>query len=80
VFVYDEDILQLRYIEQMHFSENLNIPHKIKVPNFCPSREKHGLGLWQLGKPLTNIPTIAQMLEIVFDILEGNLSPIFCIP
>jgi hypothetical protein len=48
----------------------------IKIPrDFCPSREKHRLGLRQMGKPLTSIPTVAQMLEIVFDILEGNLSP-----
>jgi serine/threonine protein kinase len=46
----------------------------IKIPrNFCPSREKHRLGLRQIGKPLTSIPTVAQ---IVFDILESNLSPI----
>jgi hypothetical protein len=48
----------------------------IKIPrDFCPSREKYRLGLRQMGKPLTSIPTVAQMLEIVFDILEGNLSP-----
>jgi hypothetical protein len=29
-----------------------------------------------MGKPLTSIPTVAQMLKIVFDILEGSLSPI----
>jgi len=46
--------------------------HKlIKIPrDFCPSREKHRLGLRQMGKPLTSIPTVAQMLKIVFDILE----------
>jgi hypothetical protein len=49
----------------------------IKIPrDFCPSREKHRLGLRQMGKPFTSIPTVAQMLEIVFDTLEGNLSPI----
>jgi hypothetical protein len=49
----------------------------IKIPReFCPSREKHRLGLQQMGKPFTSIPTVTQMLEIVFDILEGNLSPI----
>jgi hypothetical protein len=53
----------------------------IKIPrDFCPSREKHRMGLRQLGKPLTSIPTVAQMLEIVFDILEGYLSPIIHIP
>jgi hypothetical protein len=53
----------------------------IKIPrDFCPTREKHRLGLRQMGKPLTSIPTVAQMLEIVFDILEGNLSPIIRIP
>ena len=44
--------------------------------DFCPSREKHRLGLRQMGKPFTSIPTVAQMLEIVFDILEGSLSRI----
>ena len=49
----------------------------IKIPrDLCPSREKHRLGLQQIGKPLTSIPTVGQMLEIVFDILEGNLYPI----
>jgi hypothetical protein len=49
----------------------------IKIPgNFCSSREKHRLGLRQMGKPFTSIPTVAQMLEIVFDILEGSLSRI----
>ena len=47
----------------------------IKIPrDFCSSREKHRLGLRQVGKPLTSIPTVAQMLEIVFDTLEGKLS------
>jgi hypothetical protein len=47
----------------------------IKIPgDFCSSREKHRLGLRQMGKPFTSIPTVAQMLEIVFDILEGSLS------
>jgi serine/threonine protein kinase len=52
--------------------------HKlIETPrDFCPLRKKHRLGLWQMGKPLTSIPTVAQMLRIVFDILEGILSPI----
>jgi hypothetical protein len=49
----------------------------IKIPrDFCLSREKHRLGLQQIGKPLTGIPTVARMLEVVFDMLEGNLSPI----
>jgi hypothetical protein len=55
----------------------------IKIPReFCASREKHRLGLRQTGKPLTSITTVAQMLEIVFDILEGNLFllSIFCVP
>jgi hypothetical protein len=49
----------------------------IKIPrDVCPSKEKHRLGLQQTGKPLTSVPTLMQMLEIVFDILEGNSSPI----
>jgi hypothetical protein len=44
--------------------------------NLCKSREKHRLGLRQVGKPFMTIPTVAQVLEIVFDILEGSVSPI----
>ena len=46
----------------------------IKPPTFCLTREKHRIGLQQAGKDLTSIPTVMQVLEIVFDILEGSLS------
>jgi hypothetical protein len=47
----------------------------MKIPgDLCKSREKHRMGLRQIGKPFTTIPTVAQVLEIVFDILEGSIS------
>jgi len=46
----------------------------IKIPSSCLTREKHRIGLQQAGKDLTSIPTVMQVLEIVFDILEGSLS------
>jgi hypothetical protein len=44
---------------------------------FCENRKKCHMGLRHLGKPFMSIPTVQQMLEIVFDILEGNLFPLF---
>ena len=76
--LYESDILT-----RVHSPEKVPgvvevVYHEVfKIPrDFCPSREKHRLGLRQIGKPLIGIPTVAQMLEIVFDILEGNISPI----
>jgi hypothetical protein len=51
----------------------------IKIPgDFCDSREKHRLGLRQVGSPFMSIPTVGRMLEIVFDVLEGGLLSTFC--
>ena len=36
-----------------------------------PRREKHRLGLQQMGSPFTSIPTAQSMLETLFDLLEG---------
>ena len=52
----------------------------IPIPrDFCQAREKHRLGLRQTGKPFTNIRTVGQILEIIFDTLEGSLSLVVCI-
>jgi hypothetical protein len=50
--------------------------HVLAVP-FCKLREKHRMGLRQVGMPFATIPTVQQMLEIVFDTLEGRLSLLF---
>jgi hypothetical protein len=42
----------------------------IKAP-LSPGREKHRLGLRQTGSPFTSIGTAKQMLETLFDLLEG---------
>jgi hypothetical protein len=54
------------------YHELINIPG-----DFCQLRTKHRLGLNQIGRPFTSIATVGQMLEIVFDILEGSLSNLF---
>jgi len=43
----------------------------LEVP-FCTSRRKYRMGMQHLGQEFMTIPTPQQMLEIVFDILEGN--------
>ena len=51
----------------------------ITIPPFLPDskrKEKHRIGLVQLGKPFSTITTLRQMLDIVFDILEGALISI----
>jgi hypothetical protein len=45
----------------------------IKIPErFNVSRQKHRIGLRQFGSPITSVRTLKGMLEIVFDVLEGN--------
>ena len=47
---------------------------EITIPRgFCSHRTKHRMGLRQAGTPITSITTLAQVLEVIFDILEGNL-------
>ena len=43
----------------------------IEAP-LSPEREKHRLGLRQMGSPFRSIPTAKKMLETLFDLLEGN--------
>ena len=44
---------------------------EIILAPLSPGREKHRLGLWQMGSPFTSIPTAQSMLETLFDLLEG---------
>jgi hypothetical protein len=45
----------------------------IKIPErFNVRRRKHRIGLRQFGSPITSVRTLKGMLEIVFDVLEGN--------
>ena len=50
--------------------------HELLEAPFCDYRKKYRMGLRDLGKPFMTIHTVQQMLEIVFDILEGDLSPL----
>jgi len=43
----------------------------IEVPH-CDFRKKHRMGLRQMGIRLIAVPSLQQMLEIIFDILEGS--------
>ena len=40
--------------------------------NPCEYQEKHSMGLRQMGIHLIAVPSLQQMLEIVFNILEGS--------
>jgi hypothetical protein len=69
-------------LTQVHRPEKVpgvveSVYHEVmEIPrNLCITREKHRLGLRQFGKPFMTIPTVAQVLEIVFDTLEGGISP-----
>jgi hypothetical protein len=45
----------------------------VKIPeSLGVSRVKHRMGLRQSGSPITSIPTLRGMLEVVFDVLEGT--------
>jgi hypothetical protein len=50
-----------------------------KIP-FCQSRKKHLTGLRQMGRAFATISTLQQVLEIVFDVLEGSLSVLLTTP
>jgi hypothetical protein len=58
-------------VVQAVFHELVNIPPLLDV-----SRAKHRLGLRQTGSPITCVPTLKGMLEMVFDVLEGTLISI----
>ena len=67
-------------LSQVHHPRNMpgvieEVYHEsIEVP-FCADRRKNRMGLRHIGKSFMTIPTPLQMLEIVFDILEGKVSP-----
>jgi hypothetical protein len=48
-------------------SEVVMTPQSVKEKRGC----KHRLGLSESGLPFTSIPTPQEMLEILFDLLEG---------
>ena len=52
--------------------ELIEIPVSLRV-----SRVKHRMGLQQLGSPITSIPTLKGMLEIVFDVLESKVLDVY---
>ena len=54
--------------------------HKATVDSpscISESRQKYRTGLRQIGSPFMSIPTPRKVLEVVFDLLEGNL-PLCC--
>lgn len=46
--------------------------HDVIKVTHCNFRERHRVGLRQMGTRLISVPTLQQMLEIIFDILEGS--------
>jgi len=50
------------------YHKSINIPERFDV-----ARKKHRIGLRQSGSPITSVPTLKGILEIVFNVLEGNL-------
>ena len=50
------------------YHKSIDIPERFDV-----ARKKHRMGLRQSGSPITSVPTLKGMLEIVFDVLEGIL-------
>jgi hypothetical protein len=53
------------------YHESIEIPPVLDV-----SRVKRRLGLQQLGSPIMSISTLQKMLEMVFDVLEGDFISI----
>jgi len=49
------------------YHKSIDMPER-----FAVARNKHRMGLRQSGSPITSVPTLKGMLEIVFDVLEGN--------
>jgi len=73
-------------ILSMHVHSSEKVPgmvevvcHKlIEIPMFLHvSRVKHHMELQQLGSPITSILTMRGMLEIVFNILEGEVLDVY---
>lgn len=50
------------------YHKSIDIPVPLEV-----SRVKQRIGLRQSGVPITSIPTLKEMLEVIFDVLEGKL-------
>jgi len=50
----------------------IQIPVSLRV-----SRVKHRIGLQQFGSPITSIPTMRGMLEIVFNVLESKVLDVY---
>ena len=51
------------------YHKSIDIPERFDV-----ARKKHRIGLRQSGSPITSVPTLKGMLEIVFDVLEGKIQ------
>jgi hypothetical protein len=49
------------------YHKSIDMPERFDV-----ARKKHRMGLRQSGSPITSVPTLKGMLEIVFDVLEGD--------
>jgi hypothetical protein len=67
---------ELTILTKIHQSANVPgvveaVDGEIIAAPLSPGREKHRLGLRQTGLPFTSIRTAKQMLEMLFDLLEG---------
>ena len=67
---------ELTILTKIH--QPVNVPGMVQAVGgeiipapLSPRREKHRLGLRQMGLPFTSIPTTQSMLEMLFDLLEG---------
>jgi hypothetical protein len=67
---------ELTILTKIH--QPINVPGVVEAvggeiikASLSPGREKHCLGLRQTGSPFTSIGTAKQMLETLFDLLEG---------
>ena len=64
---FDEYTILTHIHGQEVYHKSIDMPERFDV-----ARNKHRMGLRQSGSPITSVPTLKGMLEIVFDVLEGN--------
>jgi hypothetical protein len=63
-------------VVEMVYHEVIEIPSSLGELSKPKFREKHRIGLQETGQPLTTIPILQKVLEVIFDVLEGNMISI----